>query len=43
MYVEYGTVCAISARGAHNLGGGVRGVRISPLPGTAQGDVADRA
>ena len=37
MYVEYGTVCATSASGAHNLGGGVRGVRksgvhISPLP-----------
>ena len=37
MYVEYGTVCATSASGAHNLGGCVRGVRkscvrISPLP-----------
>ena len=37
MYVEYSTVCATSASGAHNLGGGVRGVRksrvrISPLP-----------
>ena len=37
MNVEYGTACATSASGVHNLGGGVRGVcksgvRISPLP-----------
>ena len=29
MYVEYRTVCATSASGAHNLGDGVRGVRKS--------------
>ena len=44
MYVEYGTACATSASGVHNLGGGVRGVRkssvrISPLP-DAGGDAA---
>ena len=37
MNVEYGSACATSASGAHNLGCGVRGVRksgvrISPLP-----------
>ena len=36
MNVEYGTACATSASGVHNLGGGVRGVRksgvrVSPL------------
>ena len=29
MYVEYATVCATLASGAHKLGGGVRGVRKS--------------
>ena len=51
MYVEYGTACAISASGVHNLGGGVGGVRksgvcISPLPGSGRaiaGEVASGA